>query len=118
MWIYNKNRNKDNKWEHRKKVAIVRVYPKFISIPPHVSDEFVDFYFSELFLYKPFHDIQVYIGDDNITIVSNWESLDYVSWHVETRVDVESSDDSFESRSENNVMGPCNIIEKEWEIIS
>ena len=79
---------------------------------------FLIFFFSELLLYKPFCDIQVDIGDDNITIVSNWESLYYVPWHVERRVDVQSSDGSFESGSDNNVMGPPNIIEHEWEIIS
>ena len=112
-WIYNKNRKKDNKWKPRKIVAIVRVYPRFILIPPRVSDKFVDFFFSELLLYKPFHDIQADIGDDNITIISNWESLDYVPWHVERRVDVQSSDGKSESASENNVMGPPNIIEED-----
>ena len=35
-WIYNKNRKKDNKWQRRQKFAIVRVYPRFLSIPPRV----------------------------------------------------------------------------------
>ena len=82
-WIYNKNRKKDNKWQRRQKFAIVRVYPRFVSIPPCVSDNFFDFYFSELLLYKPFHEITVDIGEDSNAIISNWESLNYGLWHVE-----------------------------------
>ena len=52
-WIYNKNRKKDNKWQRRQKFAIVRVYPRFVSIPPCVSDNFVNYFFLELLLYKP-----------------------------------------------------------------
>ena len=82
-WIYNKNIKKDKKWRHRKKIAIVRVYPRFILIATCVSNKFVDFFSLELFLYKPFCDIAVDIGDDSIKIFSNWESLEYVPWHVE-----------------------------------
>ena len=69
-WIYNKNIKKDNKWRCRQKISIVRVYPRFVSIPACVSDKFIDFCFSEL-LYKPLCDIAVDIGDNSITIVSN-----------------------------------------------
>ena len=71
-WIYNKNIKKDNKWSRRKKIVIVRVYPRFVSILERVSDRFVDFCFSKFLLYKPFCDIVVDIGDDSIAIVSNW----------------------------------------------
>ena len=89
-WIYNKNIKKDNKWRHMKKFAIVRVYPRFVSILECVSNNSVDFCFLDLLLYKPFYDIEVDIGVDSITIVSNWKS--YVPWHVEQRMDVENSD--------------------------
>ena len=82
-WIYNKNIKKDSKWRFRKKFVIVRVYPKKNLIPTCVFDKFVEFCFSELLIYKPFCDIAVDIGDDSITIVSNWESLEYVALHVE-----------------------------------
>ena len=96
----------------------MRVYPRFVSIPPCVSDNFVDFYFSELLLYKPFHEITVDIGEDSNAIISNWESLNYDPWHVERRVDVEDNDNISESESETNEIGPGNITELEWEIIS
>ena len=103
--------------EAQEKIAIVRFYPRFVSILEHVSDKFADFFFSKLLLYKPFHDIVVDISDDSITIVSNGESLEYVPWHVEQTMDVENSDRNSESENDNNVVGHGNITKHEWEII-
>ena len=91
----------------------MRVYPRFVSIPPRVSDNFVDFCFSELLLNKPFREITVDIGEDSNAIISNWELLNYDPWHVERRADVEDNDNISESESETNEIGPSNITEHE-----
>ena len=56
-WIYNPKRKRDKKWEPREKAAIVRVFPRFVSIPSSESGKWIEFFLSELLLYKPFHDI-------------------------------------------------------------
>lgn len=81
-WIFNKNRKNENKWKRRQKNAIVRVYPRFVTIPTHQSEKFVDFCFSELLLYKSFREIAIDIGEDNKSIISTWESFNFVPWHV------------------------------------
>ena len=70
-WIYNPKKRGDNKWGPREIVTIVRVFPRFISIPPRDSNKWVEFFSSELFLYKPFHDIERDISDSDATIVTN-----------------------------------------------
>ena len=57
-WIYNPKRRRENKWEPRDKAEIVRVFPRFVSTSSHESSKWVDFCLSELFLYKPFCDIE------------------------------------------------------------
>lgn len=81
-WIHNKNRKNENKWKRRQKDAIVRVYPRFVTIPPREFEKFIEFCFSELLLYKPFIEIEIDIGEDSNTIISNWDSFNYVPWHV------------------------------------
>lgn len=82
-WIYNPKRRRDNKWEPRKKETIVRVCPKFLSIPPHELDKWIDFCYSKLLLYKTFHDVERDIGHDDESIRQNWESFHYNPWNVE-----------------------------------
>lgn len=76
-WIHNPKKRGHNKWGPREIAAIVRVFPRFISIPPRDSNKWVAFCSSELFLYKPFCGIERDIGDSDDTIVVNWESLHY-----------------------------------------
>ena len=77
-WLYNPKRRGDNKWGPRNKVAIVRVFPRYFSIPPRDFDKWVDFCLFELLLYKPFHNVERDIGHDHDdTIVANWDSLNY-----------------------------------------
>ena len=70
-WIYNPKIRRHNKWEPREKAAIVKVFPRFVSIPSHKSAKWIDFFLSELFLYKPFHDIEQDIGHNDDTIIQN-----------------------------------------------
>lgn len=81
--MYNPRQRRDNKWEPRERATIVRVFPRFASIPSCGSDKFLEFCFSELLLYNPFRDIERDISDNNDTIISNWESLNYTPWHLE-----------------------------------
>ena len=91
-WIYNTKKRGDNKWEPREIVAIVRVFPRFTSMPSQDSNKWVEFCSSELLLYKPFHDIERDIGDGDATIVANWESLHYTPWHVEQAKPIENDE--------------------------
>ena len=69
-WIYNPKR-RENKWEPRDKATIVRVFPRFVSMPSHESTKWFDFCLSKLLLHKPFCDIKRNIGHDDDTIIQN-----------------------------------------------
>jgi len=69
-WTYESSRKKDP-WRPRDAHAIVRVWPRFYSIPGEDSEEFETFCWSELLLYKPFHDISTEIGLSTEIIVEN-----------------------------------------------
>ena len=84
-WMYNSKRRGDNRWGTRKKATIVRVFPRYFTIPPRDSDKWVDFCLSELILYKPFHNVKRDIGHDDDTIVVNWDSFNYNPWHVQRK---------------------------------
>ena len=63
--------------------AIIRVWPRFHSIPKEDSEQFDSFCLSELLLYKPFWNIEEDIGLDSNTIIENWRNLHYRAWHVD-----------------------------------
>lgn len=67
------------------------MFPRFLSIPSRGSEKFVDLCLSELLLYKTFRDMERDIGDNNDTIISNWESLNYTPWHVERTISTEKN---------------------------
>ena len=71
-WSYDKRR-RDEKWLPRDNVAIVRVFPKFHSVPPCENNSFVEFCWSELVLYKSFRDFRTDIGSRDDDIIQNWE---------------------------------------------
>ncbi|XP_059076947.1 uncharacterized protein LOC131876152 [Cryptomeria japonica] len=117
-WIYNPKRKRDNKWEPREREAIVRVFPRFVSLPPRESNKWIDFCLSELLLYKPFRDIERDIGHDDDSMIANWESFTYNPWHVERITSIENAEANTDSEIEENEAIQRNTIEHEWEIIS
>ncbi|XP_059070553.1 uncharacterized protein LOC131860191 [Cryptomeria japonica] len=117
-WIYNPERKRDNKWEPRERAAIVRVFPRFVSLPPRESNKWIDFCLSELLLYKPFRDIERDIGHDDDSMIANWESFTYNPWHVERITSIENAEANTDSEIEENEAIQRNTTEHEWEIIS
>lgn len=60
-WTYNQGR-KNEKWKKRNIPTIVYVWPLFTTIPNKDSDNFVEFCWIELLLYKPFCSFSEDIG--------------------------------------------------------
>lgn len=117
-WIYNSKRKRENKWEPREKISIVRVFPRFTSIPPRASQKWSKFYFIELLLYKPFHDIERDIGVDTDSIIEKWDSFSYNTWHVQRETIIEENENINGSDIEEDEAIASNTIENKWEIIS
>ncbi|XP_059065211.1 uncharacterized protein LOC131857122 [Cryptomeria japonica] len=116
-WIYNRKRRGENKWSPRKVAAIVRVFPRFQSISAHHSEKWIDFFSSELLLYKPFREIHTDIGHNDESIVAKWDNFRYNQWHLERRGDIENSENEADSESEDN-NAQSTTTENEWEILS
>lgn len=74
--------------------TIVHVWPLFTGIPNKDSNAFVDFCWSELLLYKPFHSLSKDIDLSKEDILANWESIrnGYHAWHV-NRIPIITPDD-------------------------
>ena len=117
-WIYNKKKRGDDKWSPRKKSAIVRVFPRFYSIPVRDSKKWIDFCYSELLLYKPFCDIHIDIGNNDDSIVATWDNFIYNPWHLERRQDSDNNENQSDSESEENDNAQGTTAENEWEILS
>ena len=77
----------------------------------------MDFFLSELILYKPFHNVERDIGHDDYIIVENWDSFNYNPWHVQRQEHAQNDEPSSDSEMEDNRAIQENITEHEWEII-
>ena len=117
-WIYNSKRKRENKWEPREKAAIVRVFPRFTSVPPRASQKWAEFCFTELLLYKPFRDIDRDIGVDTDSIIQKWESFSYNAWHIQRETIIEENENNNGSDIGEDEVVASTTIENEWEIIS
>lgn len=117
-WIYNLKRKSENKWNARKRATIVRVFPRFVSVPTRGSEKWFTFCFSELLLYKPFCNIERDIGNNNDTIQTNWDNFNYNQWHMQRTIETEHDDNIELSETEENDTRQEETIENEWEIIS
>eukprot|EP01018_Ginkgo_biloba_P011228 Gb_05719 [translate_table: standard] len=115
-WTYSERR-KNEPWKPREKAAVVRVWPHFHAAPSDDSEQFEEFCWSELVLYKPFRTFDVDIGIVKEVIIERWRSFRYHAWHIkraeeeETLVDDDDEETEFH-RSETN------RDQDEWEIIS
>ena len=76
----------------------------------------MDFFLSELILYKPFHNVERHIGHDDDTIVENWDSFNYNPWHVQRQEHAQNDEPSSDSEMEDNRAIQENTTEHEWEI--
>lgn len=110
-WIYNPKQKRDNKWEPRKSASIIRVIPRFVSIPPHDSDKWIDFYFSELLFYRPFRDIKRDIGHDHGSIISKWDSFKYNARHTKRTMVEENVENANNFEIQDNELVQRNTIE-------
>ena len=117
-WIYNPKRRRENKWEPRDKAAIVRVFPIFVSMPSHESPKWIDFCLSELLLYKPFRDIERDIGHNDDTIIQNWETFNYIPWHVQRIVVTDNDENPSDYDTEDNDNVQINTTKHKYKIIS
>lgn len=78
------------KWKERKQYEIISVFPQFSVIPKEDSKHFKTFCWSELLLYKHFHNISMYIGVNKEKNVVNWKEMDilkYNVWHINHLID-------------------------------
>lgn len=73
-WTFD-SKHKQDPWKARDVHAIVRVWPRFYSIPNEASKEFETFRWSELLLYKPFRDISAEIGLSAEVIIESWRNF-------------------------------------------
>jgi ATP-dependent DNA helicase PIF1 len=74
---------KKEQWKPRDVHAIVRVWPRFYSIPDEASEDFQTFCWTEFLLYKPFRNIPLDIGLSDDTVIENWRNFRYRAWHVD-----------------------------------
>ena len=102
QWSYNKAR-KNEKWKKITITTIVHVWPRFPSIPSEYSDSYVDFCWSELILYKPFHSFNKNIGLTKTTIIQNSEPIrnTYHAWHVDCIPPPTSDETTYEDEDTN-----------------
>ena len=75
-------------WKQRVGNAIVHVSPCYIAIPTKEDKNYVSFCWTELLLYKPFHNIWLDIDASTEQIEHNWETyeMQYKPWHVRKNV--------------------------------
>ncbi|XP_057822399.1 uncharacterized protein LOC131034819 [Cryptomeria japonica] len=96
-WSFNASRKRDQ-WKERTNPVIVRVSPRFTSIPSKEDKYFQAFCWSELILYHPFRNIEMDFGSSDDEIKAQWErfSNNYHPWHVHrtTSTTTEESDTS------------------------
>ncbi|XP_059066108.1 uncharacterized protein LOC131857481 [Cryptomeria japonica] len=96
-WSFNASQ-KRNQWKERTNPVIVRVSPRFTSIPSKEDKYFQAFCWSELLLYHPFRNIEMDFGSSDDEIKAQWErfSNNYHPWHVHrtTSTTTEESDTS------------------------
>ena len=69
-WSYDPH-CKTNKWKQRPTKAIIRVIPRYSSIPSTTKPCYVDFCRVEIMLYKPFRHIVQDIGDSAAEFITN-----------------------------------------------
>jgi hypothetical protein len=77
-WIYNHKRKGWNLWSLGQEGVIVRIFPRFLTIPTCDSNKWIDFCTSKLLLYKPFHDLQTNIGNNDESIIATWDNFNYI----------------------------------------
>ena len=81
-WSYDPRR-KTNKWKQRPQQAILRIIPRYSSIPSTTNSSYADFCRVELMLYKPFRHIASDIGNSAEEFIRNWQAFRpfYKLWH-------------------------------------
>ena len=103
--MFDSKRKKDP-WKPRDAHAIVRVWPRFYSIPGEDSKDFEPFRLTKLLLYKPFCDIYAEIGLSTEIIVEKWRNFRYRAWHVDWNPSIDENiedgeDDDFANQEMN-----------------
>ena len=114
-WTFSAHRKREQ-WKPTDMHAIVRVWPRFYSIPKEDLDEFETFCFTELLLYKPFRNISSDIGLLMETIIENWRNFRYRPWHIDR---APSSSNVIEDDADLHAK-PTNVDEdiEEWQLLS
>jgi ATP-dependent DNA helicase PIF1 len=114
-WTFDGKRKKEP-WKHRYVHAIVRVWPRFYSIPSEGSDEFETFCWTELLLYKPFRNIPNDIGLSSETVIENWRNFRYRAWHVDRSPTPSDTADEDEDSHEEETIVEDDF--EEWQVLS
>jgi hypothetical protein len=78
----------------------------------------VEFCWSELVLYKPFHDFHTDIGTTTDDIIQNWENFHYNPWHVDRNPIPPKDPPQYEDEDEYFLNVQRDSRQHEWEIIS
>ncbi|XP_059070854.1 uncharacterized protein LOC131028544 [Cryptomeria japonica] len=82
-WSFNASRKHDQ-WKERATPVIVRVSPRFTTIPAEEEKSYQAFCWSELLLYHPFRNIAMDFGSTDDEIQGQWQRFlhNYNPWHV------------------------------------
>ena len=104
-------------WKQRASNAIVCVNPCYIAIAAKKNKNYVSFCWTELLLYKPFHNIPTDIGASAEQIEHNWETYagQYKPWHVRKNVQ-EPIREVARSEDHENIIPDS--IPNEWQVLA
>ena len=118
-WTYKASR-KSAQWKQRSTLAIVRVSPRFTTIPSKDEDCYHKFCLAELLLYHPFYNIQNDFRTNEDDINAKWEAFQncYHPWHAR-RTTMQQNEDRIQesSTSPQNVELQQNE-QSEWQVLS
>ncbi|XP_059064840.1 uncharacterized protein LOC131856900 [Cryptomeria japonica] len=117
-WYFNASRKHDQ-WKERATLVIVRVSPRFTTIPTKEEKCFQAFCWTELLLYHPFRNIQMDFGSTDDEIQALWErfSHKYKPWHVR-RTYTEADERSNPTTPSSDTEQLPENIHNEWQVLS
>ncbi|XP_059074789.1 uncharacterized protein LOC131874875 [Cryptomeria japonica] len=116
-WSFNASRKHDQ-WKERATPVIVRVSPRFTTIPTKEEKCFQAFCWTELLLYHPFRNIQMDLGSTDDEIQALWErfSHKYKPWHV-CRTSIEADERSNPTTPSSDTKQLPENIRNEWQVL-
>ncbi|XP_057840719.2 uncharacterized protein LOC131050534 [Cryptomeria japonica] len=117
-WSFNASRKHDQ-WKERATPVIVRVSPRFTTIPAEEEKIYQAFCWSELLLYHPFRNIAMDFGSTDDEIQGQWQrfSHNYNPWHVHCTPPEADEKSNTSTPSSDAEQMPKSIL-NEWQVLS